>query len=623
MLVGSVVLPAGESQRVLALVDEDERVLEPLRLLSSRLGSGIAAEAADLQGFRMSGDSTAFARYLSTRSRDDASTASIHELSMRAGGEIATEAESLRRLVMRWRLVAGIDFRTYPAVATHSASLSAREAVRDSITLSIARLESDLAARSVQRRAAVSVHEQRGVVINAVQVLIALGTLVALFEVLRRERRRARREHALRRAAESLARAFDTTNVAQHVANGAMDLLSAASVFVVHVGKGANATRLTVAAATGSAVDDDRATVTRYAESEVDRAVRDGEPSLVAAASIADARPPKQRAIVIPLGTPNLPLGLVIAFESSRARFYRRDIPWAGIFGHLTTFAYEKVRLLDEARAGQARLQSVMESRGRLMRGFSHDVKNPLGAADGYAALLQDGIYGAVTNEQGVSIARIRQAIQRALSLIEDLHELARAETGHLDVHRERVGIAELVLLTADEYRATAAAKHLGFIVDIASELPRVETDASRVRQIIGNLLSNAIKYTDTGVITLRARSDATDHSTEPRHLFIEVQDTGPGIPLDKQSFIFDEFARLADGKHAGAGVGLAISKHVADALGCRLEVTSAVGKGATFALCIPVYGDVPGSVREPVKPNTESTAESWVSSVSSQTGGA
>jgi len=491
--------------------------------------------------------------------------------------------------------------------------------MRDSIALSIARLESDLADRSAERRVAVSVHEQRGVVINAAQVLIALAALVALFEVLLRERRRARREEALRCAAESLARAFDTTNVAQQVANGTMDLLSAASVFVVHIDKDANATRVTVAGATGAAVDADRVMVTRYAESEVDRAVRDGEPSMVAAAALADARPTKQRAIVIPLGTPTLPLGLVIAFESSRARFHRRDMPWAGIFGHLATFAYEKVRLLDEARAGQARLQSVMESRGRLMRGFSHDVKNPLGAADGYAALLQDGIYGAVTGEQGVSITRIRQAIQRALSLIEDLHELARAETGHLDVHRERVGIAELVLLTADEYRAAAAAKHLELVVEVASELPRVETDPSRVRQIIGNLLSNAIKYTDAGVVTLRARSDATDGPAEAQHLFIEVQDTGPGIPLDKQSFIFDEFARLADGKHAGAGVGLAISKHVADALGCRLEVTSAVGNGATFALCIPVHGDVPGSVREPAKPGKESTAESWVSS---QTGG-
>jgi signal transduction histidine kinase len=595
MLVGSVVFPAAESDRVLALVDEDERVLEPLRLLSSQLGSGIAEEAADLQRFKVSGDSIALARYRRTRSRDDTRTASTHELSIRAGGEIAADADSLRRLVMSWRHISGTDSETGLPAATHISSAFARQAARDSIGLSIARLELHLAERSAERRTAVSVHERRGVVINAMQVLIALGALVVLFDVLRRERRRAGREAALRRAAESLAGAFDKESLARHVANGAMDLLSAASVFVVQIVKDAGATRVTLAATAGAALEADRAMTTRYAESAVARTGGDGQPCMIAA-DIADPTPPKRRAMAIPLGTPNSPIGLVVAFESPRARFHEDDLSWSGIFGHVATFAHEKVRLLDEARADRAGLQRVMESRGRLMRGFSHDLKNPLGAADGYAALLQDGIYGPVAKDQLTSITRIRQSIRRALSLIEDLHELARAETGHLDVHRERVGVAELLLVIAEEYRATAAAKHLGFVVDVAPELPCVETDASRVRQIIGNLLSNAIKYTDRGVITLRACSDTTGGLAQAKWLSVEVQDTGPGIPSDKRGFIFDEFARLTDGKHSGAGIGLAISKHVADALGCRLEVTSAPGKGATFALCIPVFIESPVS---------------------------
>ncbi len=84
--------------------------------------------------------------------------------------------------------------------------------------------------------------------------------------------------------------------------------------------------------------------------------------------------------------------------------------------GHFASLAYEKVRSLAEARDGRAQLERVMESRSRLMRGFSHDVKNPLGAADGYAALLEDGVYGDVNPEQRVSIERVRRAVQRALS---------------------------------------------------------------------------------------------------------------------------------------------------------------------------------------------------------------
>jgi signal transduction histidine kinase len=614
MLVGSVVLPAGESERVLALVDEDERVLEPLRLLSSRLGAGIAGEAADLQRFRNSGDSTALARFQRTRSRDDSSTASMRDLSMLAGGEIATEAESLRRLVMRWNHVVDVDGGGHPTATRLSASAFERETVRDSIVLSIAGLEADLAARSAERRTAVTEHERRGVVINAAQVLIALGALIAVFEVLRRERRRARREAALRGVAESLARAFDKQDVAQRAAEGAMELLSAASVSVAHVENGTDEMHLTLAAATGATLDASRAMMMPSAESELERAIRDGRPSMIAAAAIAHARPAKQRAMVIPLGTAHLPIGAVVAFESSRVRFHQDDLAWAGIFAHLASFAYERMRLLDEARAGQAGLQRVIESRGRLMRGFSHDLKNPLGAADGYAALLQDGIYGTVSKEQVASIARVRQAIHRALSLIEDLHELARAETGRLDLQRERVDLAELVRGAAEEYRATAAVKQLGFVLDVPSELPGVDTDPSRVRQIVGNLLSNAIKYTDTGVVTLRARADAAGPSNEAADLLIEVQDTGPGIPLDKQSFIFDEFARLSDGRHAGAGVGLAISKHVADALGCRLEVASTVGEGATFTLRIPLHPDVPGSASELAHATTEGSTETRTS---------
>jgi signal transduction histidine kinase len=310
--------------------------------------------------------------------------------------------------------------------------------------------------------------------------------------------------------------------------------------------------------------------------------------------------------MLIPLGTSESRIGALVVFGSSRARFHRDDLAWASLFAHLASFAYEKVRLLDEARGGQVRLQRVIESRGRLMRGFSHDVKNPLGAADGYAALLQDGIYGAVTEEQLTSVTRIRGAIQRALSLIGDLHELARAETGHLSVSREPADIATLVVATGDEYRAAAAAKHLDFVVDVPASLPRVDTDPSRVRQIVGNLVSNAIKYTDRGMVTLRAYFENVDSVNAGPHLHIEVQDTGPGIPADKQRLIFDEFARLADGSRAGAGLGLAISRHVADALGCRLEVESVEGEGATFRLCFPAAD---ASASTPEKQPKESPA--------------
>lgn len=588
MLVGSVVLPAGQSRRVLALLDDDERLIDPLRRLSSQLSSGIAEESAEQQRFAISGDSAAFVRYQRARSRNDERAEQIEQLSARAGGQIAADADSLRGLVTRWRRVGTVGPAMRSPLTTVRAAGAQREAARDSIVLSIARLDSVLAAQSTARRAAVRAHETRGIAINAAQVLIALFVLAALFEVLRRERRRARRDAAMRRIAASLARAFNKQDVARHLANGAVELLAAARASVVHIDATAEGVRLTVAASSGAVDDSTAEGVGADAEAQIEQVIRTGHPSIAMAATSEDGIPRHRRVMLIPLGAPDSPIGAVVAFESAHARFHRRDLAWAAIFGHLASLAYEKVRLLEEARAGQARLQRVIESRGRLIRGFSHDVKNPLGAADGYAALLQDGIYGPVSDEQVSSIGRLREAIHRALSLIEDLHELARAETGHLDIHVERVGVADLVSEIADEYRAAARAKHLDFTVEIELELPQIETDPSRARQIIGNLLSNAIKYTDSGTVTLRARSEAADAPSDRSAVLIEVVDTGPGIPLEDQDFIFDEFARIADGKHPGVGLGLAISKHVADALGCRLTVSSIVGKGATFTLRLP-----------------------------------
>jgi signal transduction histidine kinase len=171
-----------------------------------------------------------------------------------------------------------------------------------------------------------------------------------------------------------------------------------------------------------------------------------------------------------------------------------------------SAIANERVRLLDEAREGRQALERVMKSRQRLLRGFSHDVKNPLGAADGYAELLSAGIYGELAPKQMETVERIRRSIRRALDLIDDLHELARVETGHIALHRDAVDIGELVRASADEYRGAASAAGLPLTVDVAEDLPLVETDGVRVSQIVGNLLSNAIKYTKTGEVTLRAR---------------------------------------------------------------------------------------------------------------------
>jgi signal transduction histidine kinase len=249
----------------------------------------------------------------------------------------------------------------------------------------------------------------------------------------------------------------------------------------------------------------------------------------------------------------------------------------------------ESERARAEAELRRQDLERVTESRAGLMRGFSHDVKNPLGAADGYLELFEEGILGPVSEKQKESLGRARRSIAAALRLIGDLLELARAE--EIEIEREAVDLRDLLKEIVDENRARAAAKDLELFAEIEVELDSVPTDAARVRQIVGNLLSNAIKYTPRGRITVGLAMQAGERQgRDGLWATIDVTDTGPGVAEDQAPLLFREFSRLdsSDGI-AGAGIGLAISRRLARALGGDLTVESELGRGSTFTLWLPM----------------------------------
>jgi len=244
-----------------------------------------------------------------------------------------------------------------------------------------------------------------------------------------------------------------------------------------------------------------------------------------------------------------------------------------------------------EADARRREIERLMESKARLIRGFSHDLKNPIGAIDGYAQLLESGVKGELTPEQRDSIARIRKSARDVLDLIEDLLDLSRAEAGVLRLEPKWIDPAEIVGGPAEDHRGEAENVGLEFDVAVPDDLPRLHTDPDRARQILGNLLSNAIKYTPAeGSVRVRAETSSGDHTPGPGlWLAICVSDTGPGIPEDQQERIFEEFSRLEPHVERGAGLGLAISRRLARALGGDITVRSRPGVGSTFTLWLPI----------------------------------
>jgi signal transduction histidine kinase len=247
-------------------------------------------------------------------------------------------------------------------------------------------------------------------------------------------------------------------------------------------------------------------------------------------------------------------------------------------------------RLAAEAEQRRGELERVTEEKGQFIRGITHDLKNPLGAIDAYAQLLELGIKGSLSKEERRYVSRIRNASQQMLGTIQDLLELARAETSGIRIERRLVDLPDIVRDVVEDYRAAVESAGLSLETVLGDDLTPVVTDGRRVREVLGNLLSNAIKYTPRGGRVRIVADTRQRESDGGAFIVLQVQDTGPGIPAEEQERIFEEFQRLDQESAPGAGVGLSISRRMARLLGGDLTVESRQGEGATFMLWIPLH---------------------------------
>lgn len=287
-----------------------------------------------------------------------------------------------------------------------------------------------------------------------------------------------------------------------------------------------------------------------------------------------------QREFSFILGAVALLAALLVGWFAWRQRNLRRQVQRA-------LEEANRQRALAERR--QEELESATEARRRLLRGVTHDVKNPLGAAKGYADLLQMEVKAPLLPEQRPYVEGIQRSVDGALSIIADLLDLARADSGGLSVERAEFDLADVVLAVVSDHRPSAQSAGHSIELRPPTEPLCVFSDPSRVTQVLGNLLSNAIKYTPPpGRITVQFGVEAANGGGT--WATVQVSDTGPGIPTEQKSAIFDEFTRLEDrGAQKGHGLGLAIARRIARLLDGDLTVEDAPTGGATFILWLPL----------------------------------
>jgi signal transduction histidine kinase/DNA-binding response OmpR family regulator len=230
-------------------------------------------------------------------------------------------------------------------------------------------------------------------------------------------------------------------------------------------------------------------------------------------------------------------------------------------------------------------LTTANRYKSEFLANMSHELRTPLNSALILAKLLADNKPGTLTEEQVRFAEAIYASNNDLLTLINDILDLARIESGQVELAAEPVDLQALIARLRDTFTPLAAQKKLALEIDVAGAPPTLVGDAQRLQQIVTNLLANAIKFTEAGKVTLRVES-------RPHHcVAFVVCDTGIGIAPEQQKVIFEAF-RQADGstsrRYGGTGLGLSISRDLARRMGGGIEVDSTPGRGSCFTLEVP-----------------------------------
>ena len=278
----------------------------------------------------------------------------------------------------------------------------------------------------------------------------------------------------------------------------------------------------------------------------------------------------------------------VVSQETGIAVFVVLTVAWIVVLLLRTGAAIraadeERARVLESEQQARASAEAANKAKSDFLAVVSHELRTPLNAILGYQSLLADEVLGPLSETQGQHLRRIGHSAQHLTTIVDQILTLARAEVKETAINLDTVSVDMLLREVVAIATPLAGAKGLQVHCDCDPNITIV-SDAAKLRQILINLVGNAVKFTDTGSVALHARLDGAD-------VVIEVRDTGIGIAPEHQERIFDEFWQAEQPltrRAGGAGLGLAVSRHLATLLSGVITVTSAPGRGSTFTLRLP-----------------------------------
>ena len=244
--------------------------------------------------------------------------------------------------------------------------------------------------------------------------------------------------------------------------------------------------------------------------------------------------------------------------------------------------AAKLTQMNDELHRRQVALEQAMGARNRFYASMSHELRTPINAVIGYSTLMLDNIYGPLNAKQKEGLQRTLKAARHLLELVNDVLDLSKIEAGKIELSLQPVMFPSLIEDLFVTVRPLADEYGSSLVLEMEAESFNIISDPRRVRQVLLNLLSNAIKFGEGKPIKVTCKQ------TEDHGVDIAVVDQGVGIATEDITRIFEEFVQVSESKQPGTGLGLPISRRLAQLLDGSLTVFSTPGQGSTFRLTLP-----------------------------------
>jgi signal transduction histidine kinase len=241
-------------------------------------------------------------------------------------------------------------------------------------------------------------------------------------------------------------------------------------------------------------------------------------------------------------------------------------------------------RTLELAQANE-KLKELDRLKSEFLATMSHELRTPLNSIIGFSTILGQGLAGPLNHEQQKQIEMVSGSARHLLTLINDLLDLSRIESGRMELSEEEFSVSEVIFEVERMLAPMFTQKKIAYLSIVRDRALKMRGDRKRIFQVLLNLTNNAVKFTERGGVTVRAEVVGLD-------VCISVQDTGMGIKPENLPLLFEAFRQIegsARRVYEGTGLGLNLCKKLLELLGGRIAVESSYGQGSCFTIFLPL----------------------------------